>query len=103
MAKTSDTNSAGKVAGHSARARSGGDIARPAAGSALEQRTFAEAKGTPATGPAAKASSRAAATTTKLSADRILGPAPGRRTVSDERIREAVRDAIRRNRDPLAE
>lgn len=42
-----------------------------------------------------KAVSRASAIG-KLSASRILGPAPGRRTVSDETIREAVRAAIRK-------
>jgi hypothetical protein len=45
--------------------------------------------------PAGKATGRSSAVG-KLSASRILGPSPGRRTVSDETILEAVRAAIRK-------
>ena len=81
--------SAGKVAKRSARLRSGEDFAVSVAGSAPAERAAAKTTDTSVVGLAATASSRSPATA-KLSADRILGPVPGRRTVSDERIREAV-------------
>lgn len=95
MSKNSSTSKVGRIAGRSTRARSEKDIASPAAGLAAKQSVAAKAKGTPAAERAAKSGPRPAATTAKLSASSILGPVPGRRTVSDERIREAVRDAIR--------